>query len=147
MYACLCGCCGLNSGPHICLAHTLLRHLPVSREPSHFTSIHTRRGTLLCLQCLCPISKKEHREGVLKTSSIRVKQISKHNNTIIIAMIKVCVRYNSYFGGILVLGGLVSNGKKSSSSSFSSNPEKSSSESKSTVNLAFAVRNQRGYRH
>lgn len=53
-------------------------------------------------------------------------------------MTKTHIRKDTYFGEVLVLGGLASDGTKSSSSVFSSKSEKSSSESKSTVNLVFA---------
>lgn len=55
-------------------------------------------------------------------------------------MIKTHIRKDTYFGEVLVLTGL-SDGTKSSSSLFLSVSEKSSSESKSTVNLAFAIKN------
>lgn len=54
---------------------------------------------------------------------------------------KTHIRKDTYFGEVLVLTGLASDGTKSSSSLFLSISETSSSESKSTVNLAFAIKN------
>lgn len=53
---------------------------------------------------------------------------------------KIPIREGAYFGEVWILGGLAFDGTKSSWVS-SSKSEKSSSESKSIVNLVFAVKN------
>lgn len=67
-----------------------------------------------------------------RTKNIPSATVNKHD--------KIRNRENTYLGEVSAFCGLVSDGTKSSSRVFSSASEKSSSESKSTVNLVFAIK-------